>query len=218
MNRETDLSKTEEIVLLATMIANGGWEKGASSKEESLAWLAQYIKVLKFDESEDIARVIRKEIYLRMRNTLMATRRGDLFYLQNHPTFSNWGRQNMTELALAYSRGGDLLLSKSLRRIFHAGWKSERPELTIIGFDENLGTSENNAIRIYNAPSAEDGVEAEYWYLHYRFGIATKDWKLSMQMLLEDRDQGKAHDLLQISFPDGSSREVYFDISEFYDR
>jgi hypothetical protein len=216
MNREGELSKTEEIVLMATMIADGAWEKCGSSRKESLEWLAQYVKVLEFKESEDIATVIRKEIYLTMRNVLMATRRGDLFYLQNHPTFSNWSRKNLTELALAYSRGGESLLRETLARIFHDGWTSERPDLTIIGFDENLGTSETNAIRIYNAPSAEDGVEAEYWYLHYRFGIAHKDWKLSMQTLLEDRESGKAHDLLGISFPDGSSREVYFDISEFY--
>ena len=218
MNRDAQLSKTEEIVLMATMIADGAWDKLGSSKEECLNWLAQYVKVLKFKESEDIARVIRKEIYLTMRNSLMATRRGDLFYLQNHPTFSNWSRKNLTELALAYSRSGESLLRETLAQIFHAGWKSDRPELTIIGFDENLGTSETNAIRIYNAPSAEDGVEAEYWYLHYMFGIAHEDWKLTRQMLLEDRESGKTHDLLQISFRDSSSREVYFDISEFYGR
>jgi len=216
MNRDAELSKTEEIVLMATMIADGAWDKSGSTKEESLAWLAEYVKVLKFDESEDIARVIRKEIYLRMRNTLMATRRGDLFYLQNHPTFSNWGRKNLTELAQAYSHGGESLLHETLVQIFVTGWESKRPELTIIGFDENLGTSQANAIRIYNAPTPEDGVEAEYWYLHYKFGMATTDWKLSRQMLLEDADSGKAYDLLLISFPDNTEREVFFDISEFY--
>src|SRR6266498_3565387 len=100
--------------------------RSLAHQKKSLDWLAQYVKVLKFDESEDIARVIRKEIYLRMRNTLMATRRGDLYYLQNHPTFSNWGRKNLVELAQAYSHGGDSLLRETLAQIFHAGWKSER--------------------------------------------------------------------------------------------
>lgn len=216
MNKSSELSKTEKIVLMAIMLADGGWSQLGLSKEEGLGWLSQYVMSLRFEESEDIAKVIRKEIYLHMRNTLMATRQGDLFYLQNHAAFSNWGRTNLTKLAQAYSRGGQELLRRTLTQMFSTGWELKRPELRAIGFDENLGISEGSAIRIYNAPSHEDGIEAEYWYLHYKFGIATEDWTLSRQILLKDPDSGRAYDLLVISFPNKTDREVYFDISEFY--
>lgn len=75
MNRISELSKTEEIVLMALMLADGGWSRLELSKEEGLGWLSQYVMSLRFDESEDIPKVIRKEIYLHMRNTPMATRR-----------------------------------------------------------------------------------------------------------------------------------------------
>ncbi len=216
MDRTSELSKTEEIVLMAIMLADGGWSRLGLSKEEGLGWLSQYVMSLRFDESEDVAKVIRKEIYLHMRNTLMATRRGDLFYLQNHPAFSNWGRSNLTELAQNYARGGKELLHRTITQTFSPGWEQRRPEPSIVGFDENMGVSEATAIRIYNAPSHEDGIEAEYWYLHYKFGIASKNWQLSRQMLLKDQESGRAYDLLVISFPDKTEREVYFDISEFF--
>jgi hypothetical protein len=216
MTSEPGLSKTEEVVLMAMFMADGAWNQLGLSQEEGLNLLSEYIKTLRFDDSEDIAKVIRKELYLYMRNTLMTTRKGDLFYLQNHPVFSNWGRANMIQLAQNYSRGGQQLLRETVTRIFHAGWQSDKPELPMIGFDENLGTSKETAITIYNAPSHEDGIEAEYWYLHYKFGKARKDWDLERQMLVKDQENNKAYDLLHIRFPNDTTQTVYFDISEFY--
>src|SRR5438046_2928246 len=115
MKQEANFSKTEEVVLMAMFLADGCWDQLGLSQEQGLDFLQEYIKTLRFNESEDIAKVVRKELYLHMRNTLMATRKGDLFYLQNHPVFSNWGRGNMIRLAQTYSRGGERLLRETTK-------------------------------------------------------------------------------------------------------
>jgi hypothetical protein len=196
--------------------ADGCWNLLGLSQEEGLNLLKKYLMTLKFGDSEDVAKVIRKEFYLYIRNTLMAMRRKDIYATQNDPAFSNWGRGNMTQLAEDYSLGGEDFLDETLEHIFHSGWESEKPEPCIIGFDENAGTSKETAIAIYNAPSHEDGIEAEYWYLHYKFGRAREDWDLMMQKLVKDPENNKTYDVLDIRFPNNMARTIYFDISEFY--
>lgn len=216
MSRRTTFSETEKLVLTAIFMADGGWNLMGLSQEEGLTFLKKYIMTLIIDDSEDVGQVIRKELYLYIRSTLMSMRREDIYSTQNDPAFSNWGKDNMIQLAKDYSSGGEDFLDETLECIFHSGWESEKPEPCIIGFDENAGTSKETAIAIYNAPSSEDGVEAEYWYLHYKFGRAREDWDLMMQKLIKDRENNKTYDVLDIRFPNNIARTIYFDISEFY--
>ena len=66
---------------------------------------------------------------------------------------------------------------------------------------------------IKNAANHRAGVDAEYLYLQKRFGERDIHWKLFMQALLKGE---KRIDWLVIELTDGTTKSIYFDISEFF--
>ncbi|MBM4295821.1 MAG: hypothetical protein FJ126_13090 [Deltaproteobacteria bacterium] len=70
------------------------------------------------------------------------------------------------------------------------------------------------AVVIKGATNSRDGIAAEYAYLEKRFGKRNVDWKLKRQSLRHH--QGKHFDFLEIELKDGSPKEVFFDITEFF--
>jgi len=82
-----------------------------------------------------------------------------------------------------------------------------------IRFAGGSGDSREEAIVIKNAENHRAGVDAEYLYLQERFGERDIHWKLVMQALLKGE---KPVDWLKIELTDGTTKSIYFDISEFF--
>ena len=82
-----------------------------------------------------------------------------------------------------------------------------------IRFAGGSGDSREDAIVIKNAENHRAGVVAEYLYLEERFGERDIHWKLVMQALLKGE---KPIDWLEIELTDGTTKSIYFDVSEFF--
>ena len=82
----------------------------------------------------------------------------------------------------------------------------------MIQFNGGNGSSKDQAIIIFGAESDSEGVDAEYRYLDLLY----KGWELDEQTLIFDKD--KQYDIMSIKLPDGSKKDVFFDISGFYGR
>ena len=95
-----------------------------------------------------------------------------------------------------------------------AGWQRmthhDKPEIIFAG---GSGDSREDAIVIKNAANHRAGVNVEYFYLQERFGKRDIHWKLVMQALLKGE---RPVDWLKIELPDGITKSIYFDISEFF--
>lgn len=76
------------------------------------------------------------------------------------------------------------------------------------------GDSLKNAIVIKGAATSTAGIAAEYRYLEEKWGRRNVDWRLLRQSLL--RKDGRSYDFMQIKLQDGSQKEVYFDITDFF--
>ena len=88
--------------------------------------------------------------------------------------------------------------------------RSDKPD---IRFEGGSGDSRADAIIIKNEANHRAGVDAEYLYLQERFGERDIHWKLVMQALLKGE---KPVDWLKIELTDGTTKNIYFDISEFF--
>jgi hypothetical protein len=82
-----------------------------------------------------------------------------------------------------------------------------------IRFEGGSGESPEDAIVIKNAENHRAGVNAEYFYLRKRFGKRDVHWRLVVQALLKG---DKPVDRLTIELTDGSIKDIYFDVSEFF--
>jgi hypothetical protein len=83
-----------------------------------------------------------------------------------------------------------------------------------IVFQGGGGESPAAAVIIKGAKDIVVGIAAEYYYLERKYGRQNVNWKLISQNLLHKQD--KHLDLLIIQLADGSQKEVYFDITEFF--
>jgi hypothetical protein len=88
--------------------------------------------------------------------------------------------------------------------------RNDKPEIIFAG---GSGDSREDAIVIKNAASHRACVRAEYLYLEKKFGEKDKHWKVFMQALLKGE---KRIDWLVITLNDGTSKSIYFDISESF--
>lgn len=83
-----------------------------------------------------------------------------------------------------------------------------------IAFEGGEGESPETAVIIKGAQNIIIGTAAEYYYLEMKYGRQNVNWTLLSQNLLHTQD--KHFDLLRLRFVDGSPKEVYFDITEFF--
>ncbi len=153
----------------------------------------------------------------------MARKLGDIISIQLHPAFSLYGQRVLSVLLSCYLSQGLESLWEEIRNIFNPqlGWK--KPDQAIIEFDDNKGDSVSNAV-IIRMPTTYTalkhlttntlGIHAEYWYLCYRYGFIGKDWVPRQQACFEH--EGRMYDVLTIKTRQHSSRQFYFEITEFY--
>jgi len=81
-------------------------------------------------------------------------------------------------------------------------------------YNDNNGDSLENAVVIHGTSNTKKGIEAENQYLSEKFGQHGLDWNKIGQSLIEI--ENKQYDRIDIELMDGTSKKVYFDISEFY--
>jgi hypothetical protein len=96
----------------------------------------------------------------------------------------------------------------------YKGWQNmnhnDKPEIIFAG---GSGDSREEAIVIKNAASHQACVRAEYLYLQEKFGKKDIHWKVFMKALLKGE---KRVDWIVITLTDGTTRSIYFDISESF--
>ena len=83
-----------------------------------------------------------------------------------------------------------------------------------ITFEGGPGDTLETAIVIKGAADHMAGVAAEYHYLEKTFGRRQVDWRILRQSLV--RREGKAYDLMQIELANGTRKDIYFDLSDFF--
>jgi hypothetical protein len=88
--------------------------------------------------------------------------------------------------------------------------RTDKPGIRFAG---GSGDSREDAIVIQNAENHRAGVDAEYLYLQERFGERDFHWRLVGQALLMG---DKRVDRLSIALTDGTMKDIYFDVSEFF--
>lgn len=84
----------------------------------------------------------------------------------------------------------------------------------MVNYIEKSGSSISEAIIILQAQDEQEGVQAEYIYLSEKIGKKNVDWELISQSLLSHN--GRFYDKLNIKLPNGSEKDFYFDISDFF--
>ena len=82
-----------------------------------------------------------------------------------------------------------------------------------VGFGGGSGDSLTNAV-VIKTKNHFDGVSAEKVFISRQFGREGSDWFFDSQKLLFV--DGKAFDLITFSLANGSMKQIYFDISEFF--
>jgi len=82
----------------------------------------------------------------------------------------------------------------------------------MIQFRGGDGSSKEKAIIISGAKSELEGVDAEFKFIQRLYS----DYELDNQTFIGEED--KKYDLLIIKLSDGTKKDIWFDISDFYGR
>ena len=90
----------------------------------------------------------------------------------------------------------------------------EKPAKPKLSFKGGPGDTPETAVIIAGAPNSRIGIDAEYYFLEKIFGQPDVDWKLKRQSVLHKN--GKDYDRMEIELKDGSKKDVFFDITEFF--
>lgn len=85
-----------------------------------------------------------------------------------------------------------------------------------ITYSNNKGESQEDAIVISGANNHFQGVRAEYAHLEQNFGVRDKDWTLESKILLEDKKSKRTYDKMNLKLSDGSTKNIYFDVTSFF--
>ncbi len=82
----------------------------------------------------------------------------------------------------------------------------------MISYKGGNGSTQQEAIIILGAKNEPEGVDAEYDYLDGKYG----EYQLVSQEFIGEAV--KQYDLLRIQLPDGTDKDIWFEITEFYGR
>lgn len=85
--------------------------------------------------------------------------------------------------------------------------------MTTALFSGGPGDSFETAI-IINTSSGKAGVAAESQFISSLYGVREKDWSKTIQSLVWH--QGRPYDVISIELNDGTTKDIYFDVSQFY--
>jgi hypothetical protein len=80
------------------------------------------------------------------------------------------------------------------------------------------GKSKEDAIIIKDVNNDFEGIGIEYEWLRNTYGAQNLDWKLEEQALMPDEETNKYYDLMKIRLKSGEKINVWFDISDFYNK
>ena len=84
-----------------------------------------------------------------------------------------------------------------------------------IKFFGGTGSSKADAIIIKGASGEMDGIQAEYYYIGYKYGARGTNWQSGGQALYSEN--GKFYDSITFTtLKDGIAHKIYFDITDFY--
>lgn len=82
----------------------------------------------------------------------------------------------------------------------------------MIRYNGGIGTSKDKAIIIHGVYTEWEGVDAEFEFIQRLYS----DFELDNQNFIGEKD--KKYDLLIIKLPDGTKKEIWFDVTDFCGR
>ena len=86
----------------------------------------------------------------------------------------------------------------------------------MLTFKGGNGSDTNEAIIIHGAKDELEGIEGEYIWLEEKYGKQDFDWELIDQHFIDL--VGNQYDILKLKFADGIYKELWFNITEFYEK
>jgi hypothetical protein len=148
---------------------------------------------LHFEMGGRLSRADAKKLLLRVKTLLALNSERDLTYLADYVFRTTNGQLSRDEARLTAAFVSSLAVGSAVA--------------------SGSGMSAQDPV-IIKAPTTMAGVRAEYTWLQKHFGERDRDWKLVMQSHGHRGEQ--IIETLQIELNDGSMREIYFDITDFY--
>lgn len=85
-----------------------------------------------------------------------------------------------------------------------------------VSYVDDAGDSMDTAVVVLGARSSSQGIQAEYDYLAYKFGRRGVGYEPLGQALIGDGKGEKYYDAISVRLCDGTEKEIFFDITEFY--
>jgi hypothetical protein len=79
-----------------------------------------------------------------------------------------------------------------------------------------IGDSASSAIVIKKTPKGLSAAGAEHLVLCQRYGRKDRDWRVAQQSLL--KQDGRVYDTFRIALPNGTERELFFDVTDWLAR
>lgn len=199
--RPKGLSELQLASLAVWFAAIGQWSHAGLSEAEACSFVMHFFKCLKPPHKNAL-----RGNYVSLQNTFMAMRKGTFEAIQLEPPFSRFGRRNMKALLRGWLWGQEAEFTSTWAEIFPSGWDAKvSPELPVHVI-ESSGDDAESAIQILSH-DAEDKINGEYWYLHYRYGTG---WQVRMQTSTPPDANGCRFDILDIRFDGGNRRKFYF--------
>lgn len=78
------------------------------------------------------------------------------------------------------------------------------------------GDTQETAIAIKKTPRGLSAAGAEHMLLRKWFGERGRDWTLKGESMLQAH--GRTYDIYEVILPDGTERQLFFDVSEWLSR
>lgn len=203
----TELTEDELYGLVVSTVAFGQWETVGLSKNEALNLIKDFCKnIYSNNKAEDVAR----SVYYSTQNGLMAFRKDDFYTIQREPPFSDFGRENLIRLIAAWEENGEDSLEQMFNQIFSQAGQERTPQQQTIEILSGDGESIENPLK-FSTNDIEKRVRAENWYLNYQFGKEGQNWERGIHRSTIQPNTYKMISGWSIEFPDGTSKNIYFD-------
>lgn len=193
-----------------TYIVLGRWEGLVDSEDQARGSVMAVVQQVQ--EAGCKRQELIRQVYLPLQILLMARRRGDFCSIQREPAFSKASQRNFASLYDAFILGGKAAFDGEWKRIFNSPENSTGSGGSVITYSGGPGLWKESAV-LLKGGDWETTVYAEYWYIAYSYGRMGVDWKLRIQALIKEEQEGKRYDLLEIELPEERHLRLYFDIS-----
>ena len=127
---------------------------------------------------------------------------------------TSWKNNQLDGISKAYNEDGSVLREDCWEKDKFVEYKSKLHDKNGIVYVGSRGETNEHPVVILNATNESEGVSAEYKLIAMLYGRKNEDWKALKQSLIEENK--KAYDLIEIELSGGTTKKIYFDITDFF--